>query len=109
MNKHTEMQKKILRTYIQELGKSTIRELARDSKIQQTRIFRLMNGSEMKISEYLIIKSRIAELMSKNSDLMINAENCENTLSYHGLSQLSVQMKRKAKLAQIINSKKKVA
>jgi hypothetical protein len=100
-----EVQDKLLDTYMSLLEKPTIRELSKDSGIQNTRLFRIMNGSEMKLSEYLIIKNRVASLSNKTVNLLEDASNCENILSTHGIDQLSTYMRRKIKLSNIVNNK----
>lgn len=103
MNSQTEIQNKLLKTYMALLEKGTIREMASDCEIQSTRIFRLMNGHEMKLSEYLKIQQRVISLSSKKSELIEDAFLCENALSSYGINEISKVMKRKVRLSKLIN------
>lgn len=57
----SELQQTILKKYFELHGKQPIRKLAKDTGIQSTRVFRIMNGSEMKIGEYEKFKSLLNE------------------------------------------------
>ncbi|WP_127717770.1 hypothetical protein [Halobacteriovorax sp. HLS] len=112
MISHEEVQSSLFKKYNFLLKKSTIREISHDSGIQQTRIFRLLNGSEMKLSEYLIIKNRVDYLSARNSDIAELTMDCEALLSSYGIQKLSQQVERKVRLARLImnnNCAKKAA
>jgi len=82
------------------LSKNTIREMANDSGIQQTRLFRIMNGQEMKLSEYLTFKNRISILIGSQSQIEELAKECEKVLSINCVSDISNYMKRRVRIAQ---------
>ena len=104
MNSQVEIQSKLLKTYMSLLLKGTIREMSSDCKIQSTRIFRLMNGHEMKLSEYLKVQERVITLSTGKSELLEDAFNCEKSLSKHGINEISKVMKRKVRLSKLVNN-----
>jgi hypothetical protein len=103
MNSHAEIQDKLLKTYMSLLEKGTIREMSSDCKIQSTRIFRLMNGHEMKLTEYLKVQERVIALSCGKSELLEDAFQCEKSLSGHGINEISKIMKRKVRLSKLVN------
>jgi len=56
-----DIQKTILNQYLLLNKKPTFKEIASDTGIQVTRVFRLFNGSTMKLSEYQIFNRKVKE------------------------------------------------
>ena len=104
MISHMQVQDSLMKKYNSLLKKSTIREIALDSGIQQTRIFRLLNGSEMKLSEYLIIKERVVKLSLQNTDLVELAIEGDSLLSTYGVEEMSKKISRKLRIAKLVES-----
>ncbi|TNF27758.1 MAG: hypothetical protein EP319_10620 [Deltaproteobacteria bacterium] len=94
-------QKLVLEEYMRLLGNPTFREMAADSGIQLTRLFRIMNGMEMRLKEYLILKKRVEELESSN-DLQTLAFKCKASLSGRARKELEELMKRFLKQQQLM-------
>lgn len=55
------MQSTVIERFIKIIGKRTFSEYAEITGIERTRIFRLFNGAEMKISEYEKINNVVAQ------------------------------------------------
>lgn len=89
------VEKSILSQYMGLFEKPTIVQLSKDSRIQKTRLFRLMNGIDMKLSEYLILKNRISALTNSKSNIELVAKECELKLSAQEVLELSKVMNRK--------------
>lgn len=98
---YREVQDKLIDTYMGLLSKNTIREMAIDSGIQKTRLFRIMNGQEMKLSEYITLKNRISSLFGKISPVEELAKECEKELSVNSISEISNYMQRRIRLAKL--------
>ena len=54
-------QKEILEKYKALYGKQTLKKMSEQTGIQLTRMFRLLNGAEMKISEYEVLLKLVNE------------------------------------------------
>ncbi len=70
-----------------------MREMGRDLNINPSRIFRLLNGHEMKLSEYEKLKRFLDRNQIESSDLYQLAKSCEQRLSLHNLNSLVDEMK----------------
>ena len=82
----------------------TLKQISEDTGIQLTRVFRLFNGSTMKLSEYQIFNKRVKEKMGLTEGLEEIALECSLKLSPEAIKDLEVFLKRKIqtwKLAQI--------
>ncbi len=90
-------QSQILKKYMDLNGQPTLREICEDTGIQLTRIFRLLNGSEMKIGEYMTFKNRINKNFSGNSLQELGAQ-CDRLLSEEIKSELVYLLKNKIKM-----------
>ncbi|OUR98896.1 hypothetical protein A9Q84_05645 [Halobacteriovorax marinus] len=100
MSVYQEVQNKIIDDYMGLLSRNTIRDMANDCGIQKTRLFRIMNGHEMKLSEYLTLKHRISTLLDSRSEIENLAKECDKILSPRGVSEISNYMKRRVRIAQ---------
>lgn len=99
-----ELQMTILNQYMLLNNKPTLKQISRDTGIQLTRIFRLFNGSKMKLSEYQVFQKRVKEKMGLTAGLEEIAFECSLKLSPEAVRDLEVFLKRKIetwKLAQI--------
>ena len=54
-----ELQKKIVQDYLLIYSNPTLKVISKDTGIQMTRVFRIMNGSRMKLDEYEAFKKSI--------------------------------------------------
>ncbi|GEM_PF-4715189 len=97
MNDYEEIQRHTLCEYMSLFERPTIVNLAKDSKIQKTRLFRLINGVDMRLSEYLVLKQRIRALNMVENSLEELAVECEQHLNSYEISELSKQMSRRVR------------
>lgn len=99
-----DLQMTILNQYMLLNNKPTLKKISEDTGIQLTRIFRLFNGSTMKLSEYQIFNRRVKEKMGLTDGLEAIAFECSMKLSPEAIKDLEVFLKRKIetwKLSQI--------
>ena len=94
-------QKLVLEEYMRLMENPTFRSMAKDTGIQLTRLFRIMNGMEMRLREYVILKRRVEEL-SKDSDLSKLAFKCNSVLPLKAREELEGMMKRLLKQQQLM-------
>lgn len=99
-----DLQKNTLKEYLDLKNSPSIRQIAEDTKIQQTRVFRLLNGSKMKLEEYEIFKERIIEARSSGSELEKLSFECVSKLSKSALKELEETMREKLNLWSMIYS-----
>jgi hypothetical protein len=93
-----DIQKTILNQYMLLNNRPTFKEIARDTGIQVTRVFRLYNGSTMKLSEYQIFNKKVKEKMGLTGDLSDIAFECSMKLSPESIKDLEVYLKRRIQL-----------
>lgn len=99
-----DLQKTILKQYTLLNDKPTLKKISEDTGIQLTRVFRLFNGSTMKLSEYQIFNKKVKEKMGLTDSLEAVAFECSLKLSPAAIKDLEVLLKRKIEvwtLAQI--------
>ncbi len=97
-------QKEILEQYMAVNNNPTLRWVAKDTSIQLSRVFRIMNESPMKLDEYLVFRKKIMEKMKLNQYFSVLAMECENKLSLSSIETLAQFMKRALKQKRIKNS-----
>lgn len=105
MNNYEEIQKNTLAEYMSLFKRPTIINLSNDSGIQKTRLFRLINGMDMRLSEYLILKERITSLSNSEGSLERLSRECENNLSALEVSKLSKILARKLRESNLLKIK----
>lgn len=89
-----EEQKKILEQFNNLYGRPTYEGMAKITGIQITRCFRIMNGSELKLKEYLIFKKLINDKVASES-LLALAESCLISLNESALKEIADLCERK--------------
>jgi len=89
------IQKVILEQYMELFSEPTLKEIAADTGIQLTRVFRLLNGSAMKLSEYQIFQERVKVKMGLSASLEALAFECSMKLSPTAIKELEGVLKRK--------------
>ncbi len=93
-----DIQKTILSQYLLLNHKPTFKEISKDTGIQVTRVFRLFNGSTMKLSEYQVFNRKVKEKMGLTSALEDVAFECSMKLSPESIKELEVFLQRKITL-----------
>jgi hypothetical protein len=76
----------------------TLRNIAKDTGVQITRTFRILNGAPMKLSEYEIFNKRIREKMNSLGRLENLVEECSLKLSPMEIDELNALLNKKLKL-----------
>lgn len=90
-----ELQKTILKQYMLLNQDPTLRKISMETGIQQTRVFRLLNGSTMKLSEYEVFHQHVKEKMGLTNGLESLAQECFNKLSTESIKEIENFMCRK--------------
>ena len=90
-----DLQKTILNQYMLLNGKPTLKKISEETGIQLTRVFRILNGSTMKLSEYQIFNRLVKEKMGLTDGLEAMAFECSLKLSPEAILDLEVFLKRK--------------
>ena len=93
-----DIQKRILDQYVELYERPTFKEISRDTGIQVTRVFRLFNGSLMKLNEYEIFRKKVQEKMGFTESLEVMARECSLKLNTEATKELAVYLKRKIEL-----------
>ncbi len=91
------LQARILFQYRQLFPRQTLRETAKLTGIQLTRVFRLMNGSAMKLEEYESFRKLVdnhERIHSDSTSFTRSVEQARSTLSEHELSKLTTLIER---------------
>ena len=90
-----ELQDTILKQYMLLNQDPTLKKISMDTGIQQTRVFRLLNGSTMKLSEYEIFYQNIKEKMGLTDGLDGLALECFSKLNVESVREIENFMYRK--------------
>ena len=93
-----ELQKTILNQYMLLNNKPTLKRISEDTGIQLTRIFRLLNGSTMKLKEFEVFNKKVKEKMGLTDGLEAIALECSLKLSADAILDLEIFLKRKIAL-----------
>jgi predicted transcriptional regulator len=89
----TKTQQRLIVTYRGIFPKDTYRSISIKTNIQQTRLFRIFNGSEMKMSEFEIINSAIRDYsQATHTDFQKISSRCSEILSSEMLNDLTLEM-----------------
>ncbi len=87
-------QTNLITRYKNTFPKDTIKEISRKTNIQQTRVFRIFNGVEMKVSEMEALEDVMAKKAHiKFNDFLEASRKCTNELSEKVLLDLYNQMR----------------
>lgn len=98
-----ELQKTIIRQYVLLNQNPTLKDVAKDTGIQINRVFRLFNGSAMKLSEYQVFQRKIKEKMGINSTTEDVLANCLANLNAEAIQEIEIYLKRKMSIWKIKN------
>ena len=76
------LQQIVLKRYFDYYPKQSLREISENTNIQITRVFRLMNGSPMKLSEYESFENAIVqkELNATTNQQFLNLSNLSSSV-----------------------------
>jgi hypothetical protein len=93
-----ELQKIILGQYVLLNGDPTLKFISDDTGIQITRVFRLFNGSLMKLSEYQVFQQKVKVKMGLTNTLENIAFDCSLKLSPAAIKEIEIFLIRKMDL-----------
>lgn len=95
-----DLQLQIINQYKSKFPKHTLKDISKATSIQNTRVFRIMNGSEMKISEYEVFQKCINK--TKNvSKLEKLIKECKSTLSELKMNNLCYELETLIKMQRL--------
>lgn len=103
-----DLQMRVINRYFKIFGKKTLKEISTHTGIQITRVFRILNGSEMKLSEFSVFYSLVNAKLGTAGELIESAMESRFLLSDGALSEMDDAFKRKIKLASILNHNKQI-
>ena len=93
------LQRQIINHYFELFGEHrTLREISAHLNIQITKVFRILNGYEMKISEYEKFRQAMGKKAGEGTDLSNMAVKGEKTLSYRMTNDLKQILEMKIRL-----------
>jgi hypothetical protein len=96
------LQTKILKQYLALNDQITLKTISEETGIQFTRVFRILNGSKMRLDEYEIIRKKVFEKMGMGGMLEELAHECSTSLNYSAIKEIEMMMKRKIELNQLL-------
>ena len=91
-------QESILLQYTRLTGNVTLRSISNDTGLQITRIFRLLNGAEMKLNEYRIFYGKIQDHCGSERNLYNLVDECILKLSIVSIKEIENTLSKKLKL-----------
>ncbi|MBH48888.1 MAG: hypothetical protein CME71_12040 [Halobacteriovorax sp.] len=94
------LQERTLRQYMELRSQPCLREIAKETGIQQTRVFRILNGSKMRLDEWEIFNQIV---VNESACLEKLARECLNELSLEHLSGLQQMMMQKLEWQRSVN------
>lgn len=100
-----DIQNELLQRFKKLYGNPTYKEVSSLTGIQMTRVFRIFNGMEMKLSEYLVVKSLIDEFLNSTSQLDQLLENCKLRLSEDSLNEVKRFCERQLLVNELVANK----
>lgn len=98
MGGQMELQKIVLGQYMVLNNNPTLKTIAADTGIQFSRVFRIFNGSSMKLSEYQIFQQRVKEKMGLTDTLEAIAFDCSLKLSPAAIKEIEIYLNRKIQI-----------
>lgn len=95
------LQNKIFEKYYAAVPKLTYRQISAETGIQITRVFRIVNGSKMRLEEYQAVEQAINRHTEPTEyfEFIELAKNCAELLSADALADLKHILIRKVALA----------
>ncbi len=100
-----QIQKSLLSTYMEVSNHPTFKKISQETGVQMTRVFRLFNGSSMKLSEYVTFQKLVDQKLGFNNGLSKLVKECSNQLSPEGLKEVAAILQRKISLSRLATEK----
>lgn len=96
-------QQNILKRFKELYGDLTYKEITRISGIQHTRNFRIFNGYEMKLSEYLTYQKIVEKKAQQMTSLVKTVSQCQEVLSLEDLKSIEKLCVKKLELFSLLS------
>lgn len=103
-----DMQKDLIQKIRKKYDNPTYKELSALTGIQLTRVFRVFNGYEMKLTEYMKLNALVEQREAHFNSLEATVKKCRYKLSDERLSQLNNYCQRQLEIVSIIKDMKNV-
>lgn len=97
------LQQSIIKKFKQTYPQKNLIEISKMTGIQKTRIFRIFNGSPMKLSEYEIFSTIISSKTINMLRFIDTANECLQQLSSERLKKILLQMNHNLKVSAQLN------
>lgn len=101
-----DLQKSIIEKFNKTFNDPPLRLIAKETGIQISRIFRIINGHPMKLDEYLKFKESVDAKLGIKKGITDLARECDQLLSVNALSEIRRLMKRKLQLKHLLEDNK---
>jgi hypothetical protein len=98
----------LLKRFNAEYGKLTYREMAEITGLNVSRLFRLQNGSAMKVSEMVVFKKLIGQKAYSENSLREIFEMCLEKMNLKTQRELELMLLRKLTLVDMLSIKEEV-
>ena len=98
------LQDSILKQYMDLSKRPTLKAMSQEAGIQMTRLFRLINGSPMKLKEYEVLEQLVREKRGEQVGLEGLAAECIRLLSPASLGKIQITMERLLKMSALGNT-----
>ncbi len=99
------LQKKIISEYKELYPKHTLQKISNHTGIQITRVFRIMNGQEMKLSEYQAFQEAIHKKQdNQNGEFLKLIEESLFLLSSESIQEIKIGLMRKLSLKKMMSA-----
>ena len=95
------LQKLVTKRYMSLHKHPTLKSISKDTGLQITRAFRILNGASMKLSEYEVFAKSIREKMSSLGRLENLVEECSLKLPQSEIEELNAIINKKLKVNQV--------
>lgn len=95
------IQTKIIEQFLRLYGNLSYQKIADVTDIQVTRVFRILNGAEMKLSEFIVFEKLILIKCKEKAKLDLLADRCSQVLSARELKEICEVLRDKLKVFQL--------
>jgi predicted transcriptional regulator len=100
------LQEKILKNYREIYPDDKLKDISKKTKIHMSRVFRILNGQEMKVSEYETFQSLVTmnSIYKDENEFAQVAQKCIDELSQEKLKKLFIKMNMYLKNSNFYNT-----
>lgn len=96
-----DVQKKMLKSFMESYGSPTLKKASQLTGIQMTRLFRILNGYEMRLGEYLMLEKLIHQRQGIGplDDIIMS---CQRTLGPNSKRRIQALIERQLELERYV-------